>query len=201
MRDLVLDTAPTAELVTLDQAKAHLREDSDEFDDYIAACIAAAVGHLDGYSGVLGRALAEQTWVLHLDRFPIGPLRLPLPPLLAVESIAYIDTAGAAQTLSASVYKVLAGERATLELAYGQSWPATRAESRAVSITYSCGWEAPAGGAAWPAKLGPVIAAIKLMVGDLYAARETYVTGTIAAQIPMSSTVERLLRPLKVPRL
>lgn len=203
MLDLELITPPTADLVSLEALKEQVAatEFTDD-DDLITAARDAVVGHLDGYSGVLGRALAEQTWRLHLDRFPRRrEIRLPLPPLLGVESITYLDLAGVQQTLGADQYRVLTGERAALVLASGAAWPATLCEPRAVSVTFRCGWAAPTGDEAWPVKLRPVIAAIKLMVGDLYANRETGVVGTVAAEIKMSTTVDRLLAPLRVPRI
>jgi uncharacterized phiE125 gp8 family phage protein len=91
--DLVLDTAPTAELVTLAQLKAQvgvLAEDTSD-DTLLAACLAAGVGHLDGYAGVLGRALASQVWKLYLDAWPCDRIvRLPLPPLISVGSVSYL---------------------------------------------------------------------------------------------------------------
>jgi uncharacterized phiE125 gp8 family phage protein len=158
--DLELTTPPTAELLTLDQAKAHLKVDANDDDNEIQAAIAAAVAHLDGYAGQLGRALAPQTWTLYLDRFPCGAgslrdprrrpgnvIRLPLPPLISVDSIHYLDSTGVTQTLGPSAYQVLAGERAEVWPAYGTTWPGTRCQPRAVAIAFTCGF-GPAGD--WP---------------------------------------------------
>ena len=161
--DLVRDSPPTAELVTVDQLKAHLRVESDDFDSQIEGWRAAAMGHLDGYAGILGRALAAQTWVLYLDRFPSAEIRLPLPPLIAVDSITYLKADGVRTTLAASAYQVLDGELARVLPAFDTNWPPVRITPRAVAITFTCGWEELSAGV-WPAKLQPVIAAIKLMV-------------------------------------
>jgi uncharacterized phiE125 gp8 family phage protein len=212
MLDLVLTTPPAAELVTLAQLKAHLRIEAEDAsqDPDIAAYYAAALGALDGYSGTLGRALASQTWTLYLDRFPRGGsansvlngIRLPLPPLISVGSIAYVDSAGVTQTLVADTdYQVLAGERAEIRPAYGKTWPSTRCQPRAVTIAFTCGFAAPAAPATWPAKIQPVLAALKLMVGDLYAFRETAGGADVSFAIPMSAAVQNLLRPLRVPHL
>ncbi|MBW8814031.1 MAG: hypothetical protein JF588_11455 [Caulobacterales bacterium] len=203
MLDLELLAAPDAELLPLADAKAHVsvEADDDSQDAEIAAYVAAAVGHLDGYAGILGRALAQQSWRLYLDAFPAWTLGLPLPPLISVQSVKYLDsTDGTLRALDPTLYLVMAGERAELTPAFGQVWPIARYQARAVTIDFTCGWPAPTGGDPWPSKLQPVIAALKLMTGDLYQNRETAILDGRTAEIPMSATVERLLRPLRVPR-
>lgn len=204
MLDLELDTAPETTPISVAEAKANMQITHDEHDGTISDMIAGAVGHLDGYSGVLGRALVEQTWVLHLDHFPTTPnqrIRLPLPPLIGVEEIAYIDPDGVDQVLDAGLYKVLAGERSQVEPAYGETWPATRRESRAVSIKFTCGWAVPAQGATWPTKLAPIRRALLLIVGDLYENREAQVVSTGVVSAVQNPRVQDLLRLLKIPRV
>jgi uncharacterized phiE125 gp8 family phage protein len=70
----VLVTPPVAAPVSLAEAKAHLRVDFDDEDALISGLIDAATQHLDGWSGVLGRALMPQTWEMSLDRFPAGAI-------------------------------------------------------------------------------------------------------------------------------
>src|SRR3546814_19020975 len=78
----VLVTPPTVDVVTLEEAKLHLRVDVDEDDELIKGLIAAAVGHLEGWPGLLGRVLAEQNWRKAFDWFarcmilPPGPVFL-----------------------------------------------------------------------------------------------------------------------------
>lgn len=197
--DLVLFTAPTEALLTLDEAKDHLRLNGvDDWNGLVQDQVDAALGQLDGYAGRLGRALAPQTWILYLPRFPnagsassvLGIIRLPLPPLISVASITYVDTDGATQTLSPSVYQVLDGERAEIRPAYGQVWPATRIDTaRAVAIKFQCGYAKAAG--EWPSKIQPIRSALKLLV-------EQEFSGEIQAR---TDAINRLLRPLTVPRL
>lgn len=204
MLDLELDTAPETTPISVAEAKANMQITHDEHDGTIGDMIAGAVGHLDGYSGVLGRALVEQTWVLHLDHFPTTPnqrIRLPLPPLIGVEEIAYIDPDGVDQVLDAGLYKVLAGERSQVEPAYGETWPATRRESRAVSIKFTCGWAVPAVAATWPTKFAPIRRALLLIVGDLYENREAQVVSTGVVSAVQNPRVQDLLRPIKIPRV
>jgi uncharacterized phiE125 gp8 family phage protein len=178
---------PAAAVVTVDQVKDHLNIDHGDDDALLQTYLSAAVAQLDGPSGWLGRALGVQTIEIRLDAFDAGPILLPCPPIIDVLSVQYLDGAGAVQTMPAGDYELLGAE---LDRAYGKSWPAARSHREAVRVRYRAGYEGP---------IDPRIhAAILLMVGDLYANRETIVTGTIATALPMSMTVENLLTPLRV---
>src|SRR5262245_61367182 len=92
---LRLLTPPDTPPVSLDEAKAHLRVDHTDDDNYITALIAAATTYLDGWNGVLGRAMITQEWELVLDAFPCGDaIEIPLGPLQDVSRVAYDDSAG-----------------------------------------------------------------------------------------------------------
>lgn len=69
-------TAPVLPVVTLDEMKAHLRVVHDDEDLVIQSLTDAAVAHLDGYRGVLGRAIMPQEWAVDVDA---GTHRLGLP--------------------------------------------------------------------------------------------------------------------------
>lgn len=93
------------------------------------------------------RAHITQTWQLVLDRFP--PLRcgrdwtiyVPRPPLQSVSSITYLDNEGDQQTLASSKYRVDSSSRVgRITPAYGESWPATRPVTGAVTITFVAGY-------------------------------------------------------------
>lgn len=92
-------------------------------------------------------ALITETRRRKLHAFPAGGLIVldSVAPLASVTSIAYLDGAGASQTLATSVYSVDTDRRpGQIWLKYGQSWPATRAEPNAVTITYTAGYGAAA---------------------------------------------------------
>lgn len=173
--------------VTLEEVKAHLRVDGDDENLLISALIAAAVEHIDGRDGWLGRAILTQEWELRLDGFP-KEIQVPLPPLQAVSSIKYIDTEGVEQTLDPSVYKVLTGETAKVVLDYNQSWPWTRDELESVRIQFTAGY----GGATDVPS--PIKAAILLHIGTLYRDREA--TGQAQSELPMAYGA--LLAPYRV---
>lgn len=83
----VLVTPPASKPVTLADAKDHLRVDHDDEDAVIAALLDAAVSHLDGWTGVLGRAIMPQTWRVSA---PAGDVVLPMPDVTAA-SVDYGD--------------------------------------------------------------------------------------------------------------
>jgi len=168
---LVRTVAPASEPVSLAEAKAQCRIDSTDENDLVSALIATSRTHLEE---ITWRAFITQTWRLTLRGFPCGgqPLVLPRPLLIAVGSIAYLDTAGDSQTLSASDYVVDASaEPGTIEPAYGHSWPTTRDHPAAVTITYTAGF---GNAAAVPPDL---VHAMKLLIGHYFENREAVTQG------------------------
>lgn len=184
----VVVVTPPSPVVLLDEAKAHLRmDDTDAEGALIEAYIAAAIAHLDGPEGWLGRAIGQQVLEVRLDAFE-QELRLPFPPVIEVQAISYVTTAGDTVTLDASAYET-AG--AVIMPAYASHWPAARYHRETVRIRYRAGYK----------MLPPAIrAALLLMIGDLYGNRETVETGVRAAAVtvPMSTTVQALLAPYRV---
>ena len=71
-----LITPAVAMPVTLAEAKAHCRVDGSEDDAVLSALIAGAVGHLDGWTGILGRCIMPQTWRVTAAA---GDVVLPFP--------------------------------------------------------------------------------------------------------------------------
>lgn len=80
-RSLKQISRPTADVVSLLEAKLHLRVDGDDEDDLIQGLIDAAVSYLDGADGVLGRALAPQDWEVVFCGDTAG--ELPLVPVIS----------------------------------------------------------------------------------------------------------------------
>lgn len=171
-----LITPPAAEPLTLAQVKAHLRIDADITDDdtLLASLIPAARGQAEHRTR---RRFGVQTWQRVLDAFPSGPIILPDPPVAAVTSITYDDTAGTPQTLDPAAYRArTAGEPASIRPV--TSWPATLAEEGAVRITYTCG--ITSADPRWPALLAWML----LAIGTWYANREALIIGAAVAELP-----------------
>lgn len=97
----VLTDVPALRPVSLAEAKAHLRVDFSDDDTLISALIDAATAHIDGYTGILARALVTQTWRQDFCDWPGDRvLRLPLAPVASVESVKYFDAANVETTVS-----------------------------------------------------------------------------------------------------
>jgi uncharacterized phiE125 gp8 family phage protein len=153
MSDQLL-VAPVAEPIHLAEAKAHLRVTIADEDALISSLITAARTHVEIYCG---RALVRQQRVLTLDEFPCV-LELPVAPVRAVQSIQYVDTAGATQTLSADDYRVdRASPRARIQPAYGEYWPTYREIFNAITVKYTAGYAVPI--SAFDAELDVITAA------------------------------------------
>lgn len=202
---LTLVTAPDVTPVNVDDVTRHTEAPADGYNtDILEAFIAAATAHVDGPTGVLGRALVQQVWDYKIDCFPChgASILMPLPPLQSVTSIGYVDGDGATQTWGSGNYQVVgAGAEARAEIveAYGAVWPVTRRRREAVTIRFTCGY--PAADEELPEHIptvpDPIRHAIIMMVADMYRFRETVEPGALSA-VPMSLPVKALLTPFRV---
>lgn len=172
--------APAATPVSLDEARAHCRAETAD-DTMLQIYLDAAVAHVDGAEGVLGRCLVTQTWDLTLDAFP-AIINVPLPTLSSVTSITYVDADGATQTLASNAYRV-SGQTITPGDA---GWPSTDNVTGAVTVRFVAGF---GNAAAVPAAIKN---AILLFVGDSMENREAG-----GKQLFDNPAAARLLRPYK----
>jgi len=143
------------------------------------------------------RALVTQTWDWKLDGFPTS-FHVPLPPLISVTSLAYVDTAGATQTLTVTTdYLVDApvgpyADPGRVTLPFGRIWPIPIQQVNSVTLRFVAGYGAAS------AVPEAIKSAIKLIVGHLYANRENVVItdrGSIVQEMPQG--VESLLWPYR----
>lgn len=186
---------PPEPLVSLERAKQHLHVEHDDADDLIELYIAAASAHIDGPFGWLGRAIGLQTLEARFDRFGCDLVRLPYGPLISIVSVIYDDSDGVAQTLDAASYSL---DQYGALVAYDSSWPTARLRSSSVRVRYLAGYVVDAGASPLVAAVPkPVEAAVLLMVGDLWANRET-VSDPTPGKVAMSTTVENLLGPFRI---
>ena len=100
-------TAPTVEPVSLDDIKGQARIDHTDDDTELQRMISAAVALLDGYGGILGRAIMAQTWMQPFHGWSVI-MRLPMPQVRDVV-VTYTDQVGTEQTVSSSDYEVIEG--------------------------------------------------------------------------------------------
>jgi uncharacterized phiE125 gp8 family phage protein len=187
---LVLLEPPSAALVSLEEAQVHLRSEIAEESALVTSLVAAATAQAEAYCR---RRFVTQRWRTSFDEFPAGALVLPFPPLASIEGVTYVDRDGVVQTLDPSAFVVRAAETpGEIAPAYGTHWPSTRRDIDAVAVEFTCGYGEP------DAVPDSVKRAVLLIVGTLYAHRESVVTGTIATDLPQSA--EWLLGPLRVTR-
>jgi len=131
--------APVNTVVARSDVKDHAKIEHTVDDDLVDAYLAAAIRIAEER---LRRQLITATWVLKLDAFPAdGAIDLPRPPLQSITSITYVDTEGDTQTLSTDVYDAdTDSDPGVLVLQHQQSWPVTRDQRHAVTITYVAGY-------------------------------------------------------------
>lgn len=178
-------TEPSYEPVTLERARQHLRlvstgstashPDDDLVNDYIAAARAMAEQFTD-------RIIVQRELELRATAFA-KYMTLPVAPVVSIDSIAYTDTDGASQTLSASDYVVdLNREPAQL---YIEDPPDIEDDSRIV-FTVTAGYRSnnsPADADLIPQTIKQ---AILMLVGHFYENREAVSADYQAAQVPMA---------------
>lgn len=168
---LKLIIPPAEEPVTLAEAKAQCRVDGTDDDVFIGALIQSAREMAEHQTG---RALVTQTWELVLDAFPAAFV-LRRPPIIAVDSVKFLDADGVQQTLDpADTLLDKDNEPGYLVPAYGKTWPDSYPVPNAVRVRYTAGY----GGAANVPE--SIKAWMKLMIGTAYANRETVLAGQIS---------------------
>ena len=129
-------TPPAAQPVTVAEAQAYARADSDDaiFERLIAAVT------LETERSVLWRAIVAQRRRLVVD----APLarRLDLEPTTDIVSLTRWTDADATEVVPATVYHVESSDPGgtVVSLRRGQVWPAAERESAAYALTYDCGW-------------------------------------------------------------
>lgn len=160
---LSIITPPTAEPVSLEEAKAQVRVTHDAEDAFIQSLIVAATRHVEK---VLGLSLMTRTYRLTLDRFS-DYIELPRGPVQSVTAVGYIDESGDTQTAATSLYSTdLASSRQWIVRNSGSSWPTTLSGVNAVTVEYVAGYDE------LPGELADLKRAILLLVGWWFFNRE-----------------------------
>ena len=187
---LATPNEPTRQAVSTAITKQYLRVEHNEDDALVDELILAATQHVED---ITRRSLMSKSFYLHLDCFPTGyaPIVLPRPPLASVTAITYTDGDGATQTLAGTTYVAVTGaEPGEVWPVFGSYWPSARRQRHAVRVEFVAGYgdedNVP----------DALKAAINMYAATLYENRETFVTGTIATELPMSA--KNLVGPYRV---
>jgi len=185
---LVLKTAPTSTVISLSEAKAFLRIDSDYDDDntYITSLINVATQVVEEFTR---RRLMTQTYNIFYDEFP-PYIDLQVGDVASVTHIKYYDADNTLQTLAASNYdvdtKVRPGRIYESETG---DYPNTYERPNAVEVEFIVGATA----SDVPA---PIVQAIYIIVGRYYENRQDVVMGTQVNELPLM--VDHLLTPYRL---
>ncbi|MEM6907179.1 MAG: head-tail connector protein [Pseudomonadota bacterium] len=178
-----LVTAPATALLSLSETKEFLRIDGDDDDALLASLIGAATAKLDGYQGLVGRALITQTWRQHFDDFPVGNrLALAFGPAQSVASLSYKDQTGGSASF-ASFHLVDEPIGPVIALEDGASWPSTATRPDAVTVE----WVAGFGDAPSDVPESVRLAGLQL-IAHWYANREAVSVGVSVAELPWAVT-------------
>jgi uncharacterized phiE125 gp8 family phage protein len=170
-------TTPSTAVVATATLKEWLNILHTEDDTLLTSLCLNAGAHIQNITrrGVGAQQRKQPFW-----SWPNTNHYLEFEPITSVDSITYVDAAGAVQTLADTVYRLNYYGYGELSLDTGQSWPA-RTEGSPIWVTYSCGYTS----ATLPAELQ---GAIKLLVAYWYENREAGVAsserGAETAMIP-----------------
>ena len=169
--------------VTLTQLKAHLRITDTNEDVALQIYLDAA---LDVVEVETGRKLTQVSGrKAYFDCF--GDMEL-IGDDVTVASVEYIDTDGNTQTLPTSVYTLKSHlARPYITLDYNETWPDTRSEAAAVTVTYQSGYTA----STMPSSLK---SAVLLQAGSSYEFRED----ETIAKTNMRQAVSRLTNSYRI---
>lgn len=154
----VLVTAATALPVTVEEVKIPLRIDHTDLDSAIESAIRSAVAHYEGWTGILGISLVEQTWRVSFGRFE-RDMYLPLRPVQRITEINWKDADGISSAVADTEYTLQTDAGGTTYASFfdAYTFPTGLFEKAPVSIDYVAGWPVVDGKATTPADLKAAI--------------------------------------------
>jgi uncharacterized phiE125 gp8 family phage protein len=147
--------APTADPVTLQEAKDQLYITSTDRDTVITRLITVATRMCEKYSGL---SFMTQTRVVKLDSFPYGHITLDYGPVQAISGndaatptpndlgLTYVDGDGDTQTLVLNTNFLLDSHSGIPRLSFIDNWPTDYDTDiiNPITITYSAGYASAA---------------------------------------------------------
>lgn len=206
-QSLQIVTASTCEPLTLDEAKDWLRVGKDVGADegLIDTLITAARKVVEDRTH---RLFYHTTCALYVDGFPddsTGVVRLPVAPLVSIESVTSYDSTDAATAMSSSDYSAdTYSEPGRLSLRANGTWPTNLRNANGGRVLFVAGHSSSTGSGSTgvPAACQPMVQAMKLLLAHLYENRQqvTMAPGqTVALDLPYG--VEYLLAGLTLPEV
>lgn len=166
---------PLVEPVTLDEAKRQLRLEGvlDDEDALISSMITAA---REMAEGKLNRTLVRRVREVAAPSW--GPIALRKPPFVQLESVTYFDPDGQSFEVESSDLAVSSIRvPAQVSLRYGFQAPQLARQDEAIIVRYTAGYA--------PGEVPRMIVQwMLLVIGALYAHRESFVAGVTMTMIP-----------------
>lgn len=168
--ELITPSTTDLDLISLDEAKVHIRVDEQIEDSYVTILITAAREHVEDY---LQRTILEATWRYQIDFFPRDDsvIFLPRPRASSIAVFSYLDADGNLQSLTEGTdfrFHELINLKSAVEPE--DTWPTTEKARNAVTIDFKAGWAVDK----VPKKLRQ---AIMIVIADMYEARQSDVFG------------------------
>jgi len=173
---------PAVEPVTLAEAKAHLRVDTNADDTYISSLIKAAREWVEEY---LDRSLVYTQWQVKADLFPVE-FEVPRPPIATDGTytavvLTYESTDGTTKTVAGADYRVdRDATPGVVRNVYNGTWPSDAVyDANAVTVTFWAGYGAS--GSSVPATIRH---AMLMLIGHWYdGARSGVLVGSISKEV------------------
>lgn len=199
-------TPPTAELLTLDECREQLGVEPYAFDSdgvgthphdaMIMRMQAQARAYCEYFTGL---SLVQKVYEIALDAFPPSEIELPMPPVVQIEQITYVDADQAEQTVDPANYVLDDYQKpAWLLPAVDVPWPTAGSFINAVKIQYRSGYlgSEPTSDAVGEPLPGGLQSGIVVHMAYLYAHREA--APTAAEQEGHERAMESILRPYRI---
>lgn len=95
-------TYPTSTIISLQEAKDHLRVTGTDEDSLIMDCVKAATNHIESYTNQIFQSVTFCAYYDYLE--PYKCLEIWKYPISAISSIKYLNTSGVETTLDNTTY-------------------------------------------------------------------------------------------------
>jgi len=190
MSSLLL-SGPAVEPLTVDEARAYLRVETNDEDALIGALIIGSRIHVEAQTG---RALITQSWQLSLDAWPDnGRIGVVPAPLRTLDAARIYDSDGDTHALDTQAFVPDAGASTLVVLPWLLPAPGRIAGGIELDVTVGYGDAATD----VPEALRQ---AVRLLVAHWYENRGVVATDTTRVA-PLPSTITALLAPYRMLRL
>lgn len=164
--ETLVRTVEPEPLISVEEAKAHLRVDGNDEDGYIALLIAAVGSILDGDKGRCGLPLVTQSWKkTFYPRYGL-PIKIAVPNIQSITSIKYYDSANTQITVTLADWTFAIDEDCALIWPDNETLPTLYDRWDCFEVVFVAGY---GDASAVPAEIRH---AALLIIGDLYEKRE-----------------------------